>query len=637
MPVLVAIVGALLSTVSLPALAQYPTGPQITDRDAPGQISIVLSDCATVPKSGVGSTAQVARINFLRAEPVGVLAASRLFAVDLNGRLYVLDRGTKSFTTYLDFGSIFNGTGGTGTFDNSPGLAAGLVTVQFDPDYGNNGKFYTVHTELGGNPSEYREAVLVEWQDTNIANTTFEGTRAELLRVHYSDNIHPMGDILFNPLATSASHPDWRNMYIASGDGSAGESSTPSIRIQDQMLDNLLGKVLRIHPGAVGTPGTYTSPADNPFTSPPYAPGARPEIYAYGLRNPHRLSWDVDPEGAPQSDHLFVNDIGLNSWEEVDIVHKGANFGYSRIEGNMVLGTDNQVNNTSLPSALPIYTNTTASSVGDIVPAYPVAEYSHFDGDAISSGFVSRGDRIPLLKGKYVFADITTARMFYCDLSELLAADDGDPSTMASIHELKVLYSSPYNSAGVQERRVFDIVRDAFDRRNETAVGAVSHTGVVDNDHLPGGAAVTSGDDPYGVSYGGGRADIRLALIDDEIYLLSKSDGMIRTAGCEQCVLGVMSGADALATLNLRSTPNPFRLVTDIRFELAREGRATLEVFDPSGRLVRRLLRGALSPGSHAVQWDGTGDSGQRVAAGVYRVRLEVAGETATRWIVLTH
>jgi glucose/arabinose dehydrogenase len=634
---MVVVIGVVMAAGSLPALAQYPTGPQITDRDAPGQPSVVLSDCATVPKSGIGASAQVARINFLRAEPVGALAAFRLFAADLNGRLYILDRATKSFTTYLDFASIFNGTGGTGVFDNSPGLAAGLVTVQFDPDYGNDGKFYTVHTELGGNPSEYREAVLDEWQDTNIANATFEGTHAELLRVHYNDNIHPMGDIFFDPLATDASHPDWRNMYIASGDGSAGESSTPSIRIQDQMLGNLLGKVLRIHPSAAGTPGTYTIPADNPFASPPYAPGARPEVYAYGFRNPHRLSWDVDPQGAPPSDHLFVDDIGLNSWEEVDVVHKGANYGYSAIEGGMVLGTDNQVNGTPLPPTLPIYANTTASSVGDIVPAYPVARYSHLDGDAISSGFVYRGDRIPTLKEKYVFADITTARLFYCDLAELLAADDGDPLTTAPIHELKVFYSSPYNSAGVQQRRVFDIVHDAFDRRNETPIGAVSHDGIADNDRLPGGANATNGADPYGVPYGGGRADIRLALIDDEIYVLSKSDGMIRKAGCPTCVLGVTPGVDHVAELSLRSTPNPFRVATNIDFEMPREGRTTLEVFDLGGRLVKRLLGGRLSAGPHSVRWDGTGESGQPTAAGVYLARLDVAGVRATRRIVLTH
>lgn len=521
-----------LAAADAPFLPPYPAGPQITDGNAPGQIAILLADWATVPKSGAGSTSQVARINFLRSEPVAALASSRLFANDLNGHLYVLDRATRGFASYIHFPSVFNGTGGTGVFDSSPGFAAGVVTVQFDPDYANNGKFYTVHTELGGNPTEYREAVLYEWRDTNIGNAAFEGSRARLLQVQYSDNIHPLGDILFNPLATGASHPDWRNLYVASGDGGAGESSTTSVRNQNQMLNNLLGKILRVNPSASGTPGTYTIPSTNPFTAPPYSPGARGEVYAYGFRNPHRLSWDVDP-GNPADSHLFVDDIGLNSWEELNIVHPGANYGYSRIEGHMVLGTDNQVNSGALPTTLPIYTNTTVSSVGEIVPTYPVALYSHEDGDAISSGFLYRGDLMPQLRGKYVFGDITTARLFYCDSSELLAANDGDPATVAQIHEMKVFYSSPYDTAGVRQRRVFDIVRDAFDRRNETPTGSVLHNGAADNDALPGGAAATSGNDPYGMPYGGGRADIRWALIDEELYLLSKSDGMIRSSsGC---------------------------------------------------------------------------------------------------------
>jgi hypothetical protein len=104
------------------------------------------------------------------------------------------------------------------------------------------------------------------------------------------------------------------------------------------------------------------------------------------------------------------------------------------------------------------------------------------------------------------------------------AADDGDAATTAAIHELDVYYDDPTTPAGVESRRVFDIVRDRWDLRNETATGSVDFGGVADGDQLPGGAGTTNGSDPYGVAYGGGRADIRFALIDDELYLLSKSD-----------------------------------------------------------------------------------------------------------------
>src|SRR5262245_59556115 len=127
-----------LAGAAASAHAGYPSGPEITDRDAPGQISLKLEDWASVPKSGTSSTAQVARINFVRAEPGGPKVGTRFFANDLNGKLYILDRATPTFVTYLDFPSLFNGSGGTGIFDNSPGFAAGLVTFQFDPDYAAN-------------------------------------------------------------------------------------------------------------------------------------------------------------------------------------------------------------------------------------------------------------------------------------------------------------------------------------------------------------------------------------------------------------------------------------------------------------------------------------------------------------------
>src|SRR5213078_3815109 len=163
-------------------------------------------------------------------------------------------------------------------------------------------------------------------------------------------------------------------------------------------------------------------------------------------------------------------------------------------------------------------------------PTYPLTAYSHEDGDAITSGFVYRGTRIPELVGKYVFGDITTGRLCYCDLSELLAADDGDPNTEAPIHELRVLFSSPYDNLGPLKRRVFDIVRDEFDRRSETALGTRLHDGAVNGQTLPGSADATANGviDPYGVAYTGGRSDIRWTLIDNELYLISKSDGMIR-------------------------------------------------------------------------------------------------------------
>jgi hypothetical protein len=528
------------------APAQYPTNAQV----AKDGTSIALQDYASLPLSGRTGTNfadQLGRVNFLRSEPTNApLWASRFFVNDLNRNFYILDKTSKVFTTYINYERVFP------KFDNNPGLAGGVVSFAFDPDYANNHKFYTVHTEdpnfagsatptngylTGFNVAGYtttaainppvgtigREAVLIEWTDTNITNATFEGTARELLRVGFFNVVHPMGDLLFNPLA----HPgdaDYGNLYIANGDGGAGEVSGAEHTIP-QRLDVLPGKILRItpdtnsHPAdALSSNGRYriptTGPDPNPFVSLTLT-NLKKEIYAYGFRNPHRMTWD------PVSNKLLVNDIGLNSWEEVNIIHAGTNYGYAEREGveQLFVGGANDGKTGSRTSPVTPFpapdSLTVTGLVGSVTPTYPVAAYSHKDGDAISSGVVYRGSLMSQMRGKYFFGDITTARLFYCDLGDLIATDDGIRTNTATIHELQVVYN------GV-ERRMWDVVKDGY-----ASKGGSNSSGV-----LPGGCGgplATAGNDPQGVPYGCGRADIRLAQSGDgEIYVLSKSDGMIR-------------------------------------------------------------------------------------------------------------
>src|SRR5262249_11356660 len=156
----------------------------------------------------------------------------------------------------------------------------------------------------------------------------------ELLRVGYNDYIHPMGDLMFNPLAHSGDS-DYGNLYIANGDGAAGENA--ATRSTPQRLDALQGKILRITPDISLRPsdelsanGRYriptTGPDPNPFVN-VSLPSLRKEIFTYGHRNCHRFEWD------PISNLIIETEIGLNSWEEVNIIHKGADYGYSEREG----------------------------------------------------------------------------------------------------------------------------------------------------------------------------------------------------------------------------------------------------------------------------------------------------------------
>ena len=312
----------LLALLTLPAAAQ-----------AQQVLTLEIKDFATVPITGapLGSLEKascnemlLARVNAIREEPGG---ANRLFVTDMNGPLYILDKKTRQFTKYLDFDGRDDRPGLFHRLFITSGYGNGLNGFHFDPDYRRTGKFYTVHMEdpnltvsnmpdnknhPGLNLSGYtttaiidtpgvtiNEGVLIEWTDTNPANTTFEGTARELMRVRLNTRSHPMGEVTFNPTAR-AGDPDWRVLYCEVGDGASGESRVVAIRNNPQRLDNLVGKIIRIVPdlneqvasSTVSENGRYRIPNDNPFVK---TKGARPEIWAYGLRNPHRLSWAPDP------------------------------------------------------------------------------------------------------------------------------------------------------------------------------------------------------------------------------------------------------------------------------------------------------------------------------------------------------
>jgi hypothetical protein len=462
-------------------------------------------------------------VNFLREEPGG----RRFFVNDLNGPLYILDKRSKALTTYLDFNGLAGRPGLFQRLTFERNLATGLINVLFDPDYARNGVFYTIHmedptTEAPAEPksgvvpgldlSGYRttpasvtpmppgvritrEAVMIEWTDRNIANATFEGTARELLRMQLASPIHPLGEMTFNPTARRGD-AEWRVMYVGAGDSGSGEQRDVR-QLSPQRLDNFNGKILRIIPDLRAHTGTstvsdnwrYRIPNDNPFAA---VEGARKEIWAVGLRNPHRLVWDVDP-AQPRQPRLIAFNIGLAAWETVVIVKKGANYGYPLREGPQARTAQGMV---PVPAddTIPMQITDTITR-GTVKPTYPVIAYPHTSkgGDAIAGGFVYRGTRIPALKGKLLFGDITSGRIWYADMAEVRRADDGDPATVAPMHEMD----------------------NDLRRLAEATFRARGGVG----DSLPGNAAVA----------GRGRVDLRFA--EDgagELYILTKSDGMSR-------------------------------------------------------------------------------------------------------------
>lgn len=546
------------------------------------RLTLELQDYVALPvtadNTNNNTRAQLARVNNLRDEPGG----RRFFVNDLNGPLYILDKKTKAFTAYLDF----NGAGGRPglfrrfTFERN--FATGLTNFIFDPDYARNGVFYTLHMEdpaidapaapksgvvAGLELTDYsttapiptptvdgrieREVVLIEWTDRNPANATFEGTARELLRLQHPLPQHPLGEMTFNPTARPGD-ADWRVMYLGAGDAGSGEQRD-SRRLNPQRLDTYVGKILRIVPvlhehtstSTVSENGRYRIPNDNPFVK---VDGARKEVWAYGLRNPHRLLWDVDPARTRPPTLLAFN-IGLVTWETVVVVHKGANYGYPLREGTQSMSSTNGMGVLPEPDVIAVQISDTATH-GEIRPTYPVIQYPHdreHGGDAIANGFVYRGRLAPLLRDKLVFGDITTGRIWYANRIDVLAADDSNPMTVAPIYEmdadLRRLTEAKYRERG--------------------GLGQA----------LPGMAMVA----------GQGRVDLRFATDNDgELYILTKSDGMIRK------VVGVRTANAAnTATLaaNVRA-PDPGRNVTASRSAVLRNPVASTPASIATGKRV---------------------------------------------------
>ena len=506
------------------ASSQAPVAAAATTASPKVEQTLELADYAELPITGDISTDRVsgalARGSILRGEPGG---GSRFFVNDLTGPLYIFDKQTKHFTPYINFKELFP------KFTAAQGYAAGIMNFVFDPEYARNGIFYTLHMEnlpasgesvmpkagvlpgltLTGytttpalstpmvpDPNFARDMVIVEWTDRQIGNTTFEGTAREVLRMRLPGLFHPLNEMIFNPAARPGD-PDWRVMYLGVGDSGTGERPGP-MRLHAQRLDTLHGKVLRIIPmlsehastSTVSENGRYRIPNDNPFFS---VEGARKEIWALGLRNPHRLTWYVDP-ARPREATLLAFDIGLVSWETVMVIKKGANYGYPLREGTQSMSPTNGMGPLPADDVIPVQISDTVTR-GTVKPTYAVIAYPHAPGggDAIANGFVYRGKRIPALQGTLVFGDITTGRIWYARISDVLAADDGDPMTLAPLHEL---------GTGLRA-----LAEETFKRRGGKG------------ENLPG----------FGAVAGRGRVDIRLAEDNDgELYVLTKSDGMIR-------------------------------------------------------------------------------------------------------------
>ena len=293
---------------------------------------------------------------------------TRLFIVEQSGRIKIINlpSGTVNATPYLDISSkiVFSGE-------------QGLLGMAFDPNYATNGHFYLNYIAPGGSfgAGVTHIAEFTVSADPNVANPASERT---ILTFDQPQTNHNGGWIDF-----SRRPGDDRNLYIASGDGGAGNDAGPGhIEPGGNALNTttLLGKMLRIH--IEDAPATYSIPPDNPFFG---SPTDRQEIFCWGLRNPWRNGFDR------RDGTLFVGDVGQDSREEIDVQLAsnpggGENFGWRVREGF--------IQNPAYPNDPP--------PPGAIDPIF---DYTHSTGQTIVGGYVYRGRAISSLRGWYVFAD----------------------------------------------------------------------------------------------------------------------------------------------------------------------------------------------------------------------------------------
>ncbi|WP_235029985.1 PQQ-dependent sugar dehydrogenase [Nonomuraea solani] len=391
-----------------------PIDDPIPEKPAASALTLTLEEFASFPKTEPTPAptdqrlVRWARINYLGELPDG---SRRLYANDLNGKLYLLGKDRQP-REYLDVAATF-----APDFLSGRGLGSGFGFAAFHPDFGRNGKFYTVHTEweaalttktpdLTPQPGTRFHGVITEWTATDPKAAVFAGTRREVLRLGFSGQIHGIQQIDFNPAARRGDK-DYGLLYVAAGDGGRGTTSD-----DPQNLAIPQGKILRIDPaGTNSANGKYGIPAANPFAG---QEGRLGEIYAYGMRDPHRFSWDTRAGG----NRLLLGHIGEHAIEAVYDVGAGDNLGWSEREGRFVYNRADRCHLYTLPDddAQFGYNYPVAAYDHDPPPGHPCTADS---GHAIVGGFVYRGARLPQLHGKYLFGDIVDGQVFFTVASQM--------------------------------------------------------------------------------------------------------------------------------------------------------------------------------------------------------------------------
>jgi hypothetical protein len=457
---------AAIALLPAAALAQPTRTPLAPIDSVTGTVVVGVADFAEIPDiDGVP-----ARMMILVDEP----GTRRLFVNDMRGPIYSVSYDGRTVLRYID---LNDSTWGVSV--ESQGRERGIQSFVFHPQFAQRGtpgygKFYTWSDSRNvrvtpdfGTPRDTvtHHTVLHEWTARNASAATYDGgPPRELLRLAQPYANHNGGMATFNPLARPGS-ADFGLLYLGVGDGGSG--GDPFKLAQD--LSSPFGKILRIDPlGRNSANAKYGVPPSNPFAG-GRRPGALPEIFAYGLRNPQRIAWD------PANGAMYVADIGQNIVEEVSIATPGANLGWNVWEGSFRYAGREGVES--------------ANARGDSSVTFPVVEYMHGDPllqqrAAVTGLHVFRSAAIPALDKKVLLSDLPSGALLYFD------ADQPPAGGSAGLH--RVLLRAGSNAPTT----LLELIR---------------------------GRNAQQGRPPAA------RTDLRLsAAADGRVFLLNKADGLIR-------------------------------------------------------------------------------------------------------------
>ena len=374
--------------------------------------------------------------DFSRPTDMANAGDNRLFVVEQDGLIKIIDgNGAVLDTPFLDIDNLV---------DSATHGERGLLGLTFHPDYPNTPNFYVNYTAEGGGDTVVAR-FTVSATDPNLANT---GSRQEILRVTQPQGNHNGGDLAFGPDGY---------LYIALGDGGGGGDDDPGHGDvgNGQEHQTLLGKILRID---VGGAAPYTIPADNPFVT---DSGALDEIWALGLRNPWRFSFDRE------TGDLYIADVGQSAREEVNFQQAdssgGENYGWRCYEGFNTFNTTGCGPSGSYTFPIDDYPRSNSQNPNDA-------------GTSITGGFVYRGRSYPDLLGYYLYADFISSNIW-------LAKQAGSNWEITPIGKLPGLVNpSTFGEGCDGELYVAGYGGSIF--RIQTGASPLSRLTIADGDHL---------------------------------------------------------------------------------------------------------------------------------------------------------